>query len=71
MTYLVPSEKTRIDTVGQYKYIGIAKSGSPESDFVWKILRVSIVGESVTVEWADGDQSSDNAWTERLTKAYS
>ena len=71
MTYLVPSERTITETVGQYKYIGIAASGSLLVDDVWKIIRITFIGQDVVVEYADGDQSSNNKWSERLTKTYS
>lgn len=72
MSYLVPSEVTLIDSPGDYKYIGVASSGSSESADVWKILRIKFSnGEAKAVEWADGNASSDNKWSERLAKVYS
>ena len=72
MTFQVPAEKTLIETNGVYKYIGVAPCGSLVSSPVWQLIRLTLAGTEVTaIEWADGNQSYDNQWDERLSKAYS
>jgi len=72
MTFLVPSEATLLERSGTYQYIGIAPSGSLESAPVWQLMRLTFSGGDLTeIKWADGNQSSDNAWNDRASKAYS
>lgn len=72
MTYLVPSDQTLIETSGNYKYIGIAPSGSLTSSAVWQLMRLTFAGSELTeIKWADGNQSPDNIWDDRASKVYS
>ena len=72
MSFLTPSERTLFETIGSYMYIGTAPSNSTISDPVWQIIRLTFTAGAVSaIEWADGNQSYDNKWTERLTKSYS
>ena len=72
MTYNKPSEVTLLDRTGSYQFIGVAPSGSLTSSPVWQIVRITMVGNELTaVQWADGNENSDNIWDDRLTKSYS
>lgn len=71
MSYLVPSERVKSDLVGAYQYIGTAPSGSLDSEPVWQLLRLTLSGVDVmAIDWADGDQTYDNVWDDRLSKVY-
>lgn len=71
MSYLVPSERVKSDLVGPYQYIGTAPSGSLDSAPVWQLLRLTLSGTDVmAIDWADGDQTYDNVWNDRLSKVY-
>jgi len=66
MTYLVPSEQTLIDEVGNVKYIGTAPSGALKSQDVWKIQRLVTTGSLTEIQWADDNESADNSWDDRV-----
>lgn len=66
MTYLVPSEQTLIDEVGNVKYIGTAPSGALKSQAVWKIQRLVTTGSLTEIQWADDNESADNSWDDRV-----
>jgi len=57
--------EARSDWVEPNSYIGIAALGSAESDAVWKITRITVVGTSVTIATAE-----PVAWDDRLTAVY-
>lgn len=62
----------RVDFVGETLiYKGFAAVGSSESASVWKIIRVTLSGDDVTEEYADGNSNFDNAWDNRLSLSYS
>lgn len=52
-------------------YVGKAAPGSADSASVWQIKRVTIVGDSVHIEWANGDSLFDNVWDNRENLSYS
>lgn len=53
-------------------YIGEANPGTLTSASSWRIKYVTIAGDGdVSVVWADGNDSFDNIWDNRLTYSYS
>lgn len=52
-------------------YRGEAAVGSANSASVWRIRRITFVGDDVTEEWASGSAAFDKAWTDRATLGYS
>jgi len=58
------SSKVLSDMVTPYSYIGIADAGSSETDSVWKVTRINLIG---TVESAI---ATNVAWANRLTATY-
>jgi hypothetical protein len=61
----VGQRECRSDFVDPYSYIGIAPVGSAESAAVWKITRIEIVGNTITVTVA-----TNVKWDDRLTETY-
>lgn len=53
-------------------YIGKALLGSPKSDPVWQIRKLTYSGTNVTdIQWEDGDDLFDNIWDNRASGSYS
>lgn len=72
-----PSEDTimyskRVDFVSEnMMYKGEATPGASESDSVWRICRVEILGDNdVITKWAYGSASFSYSWTDRGTYSY-
>ena len=61
----------RIDDQTSVIYIGIAPINSASSAPIWSIKRLSISGGAITIEWADGNDLSDNVWDDRASLNYS
>jgi hypothetical protein len=53
-----------------YTYIGKAVTGSGEGDAVWQIFRMDDTS-GLAIEWADGNSSFDNIWSNYATLSYS
>jgi hypothetical protein len=51
-------------------YEGWAEPGSGTSDPVWRIRKTTFVGDDSSELWADGNDSYDNVWDDRLTLSY-
>ena len=61
----------RTDFVGDdVIYKGEAEPGSPESDAVWRISKITFVDEDATEQWAEGNANFDKAWSSRLNYNY-
>lgn len=61
-----------IDSVGtDIMYIGEAAPGAPLANPVWRIKKVSTVGDDITVTWAGGTAAFDKIWDDRLSLSYS
>lgn len=61
----------RTDMVGETViYKGQANPGSSEASAVWRIKRLTITGDDVVTEWADGNANFDNVWADRATLSY-
>lgn len=64
---------TRVDFVGEdIIYRAEADPGTLDSESFWRIKRITISNDGDMIEeWADGDASFNNSWTDRLTLNYS
>jgi hypothetical protein len=62
---------TRIDEVtNELFYLGWAEYGSDESDPVWKIRRIQLVGTVWEQKYAGGEQEYRYAWSNRSMLNY-
>lgn len=61
----------RIDDQTSVIYIGVAPINSLSSAAIWSIKRLSVSGGAITIEWADGNDLSDNVWDNRASLSYS
>ena len=52
-------------------YFGYAPTGSSESDSVWKIKRLEIIGALIKTLYASGTTSYTNSWAARSSLTYS
>lgn len=66
-TYAVRVDQTDANTV----YRGEASAGSAEGASSWRIQKLVISGEDVTITWASGNTTFDKIWTNRLSYTYS
>lgn len=61
----------RNDFVGDdVLYRGEAVPGSSESATVWRICKVTFVGDDVNKQWANGSAEFIHAWSARLGLSY-
>lgn len=63
-----------LDDVGgdpQVLYRGEAAPGTPTNASLWRIQRITINGDDVVIEWADGNANFDNVFDNRLILSYS
>ena len=61
----------QVDTVGTTTYLGYANAGTLTSGATWAIKRIVETGSDVSITWADGNNSFDNIWDNRLALTYS
>ena len=67
-----PVKTIRLDEVDlTTTYIGEANVNSLETAPVWRIKKMTIVGDVTSIIFADGNSMYDNIWTNRLTITYS
>lgn len=65
-------QSTRIDEASStVTYFGFAPVGSAEGSSVWKIKRLTVSGSITKLEYADGDTSYNNNWSNRASLSYS
>lgn len=65
-------QSTRVDEASAtVTYFGFAPVGSSESSSVWKIKRLTVSGSVTKLEYADGDTSYNNNWSNRASLSYS
>jgi len=68
----VPVYAVRYDQVSDtVSYRGEAGSGLPEDQSVWRIQKIVVDGDDVTITWANGNTAFGNKWTDRLSLNYS
>lgn len=61
----------RTDFVGDdVIYKGEAEPGSLESDPVWRISKITFVGEDATEQWAGGTANFVHVWANRTSLTY-
>lgn len=56
--------------VGGVTYVGFAVPGTLNSDAKWKIKKITEVGTTTTIQYADNDYKFDNVWDDRATLTY-
>ena len=61
----------QVDSEGSTTYLGYADPGTATSAAFWAIKRIVETGKDVSITWADGNNSFDNIWNDRLTLVYS
>jgi len=61
----------RLETVGDFDYVGEASVGATTSSSVWRIKRVDNTSGDIAILWADGDETFDNVWDNRASLSYS
>jgi hypothetical protein len=59
------------DASSTVTYVGEAPIKSPDAAPVWRIKKLETLGTVLSITWADGNQSFDNVWSDRLTLSYS
>lgn len=52
------------------QYIGEASFGIATSAPFWRISRLTFIGNSFTLDWADGNAEFDNIWDDRTSLTY-
>lgn len=52
-------------------YVGEAAFNQPENLPVWRIKRLQTTGTVLKMEWANGNDSFENVWSDRTTLTYS
>lgn len=52
-------------------YRGEATAGATDSSALWRIQKIVIVNDDVTITWAGGDVNFDKVWDNRLSYTYS
>ena len=53
------------------QYIGESSFGTATSSPTWRIFRLSYIGSSFTLDYADGNDNFDNIWDDRASLFYS
>jgi hypothetical protein len=59
------SREVASDWVAPYSYMGVAASGSNDSDVAWRVTRIEVVGAT-----AVSTVASPIRWSDRLTAIY-
>ncbi len=66
------NDKVLIDEVSaSVTYIGYADPDSLTSEAVWKIKKVTLVGDVTSIQYADGTSQYLYVWDDRTTYTYS
>jgi hypothetical protein len=68
--YAQPSAQ-RIDNLTTTVYVATAPFGTLDSAPTWSIKRLTFSGTLVITEWANGNDSNANIWTNRALLSYS
>ena len=71
-------ELATMQTAMQYDYIdattsyrGEAVPGTATSAALWRVQRITITGDDLVIEWADGSSDFTQIWDDRLSLTYS
>jgi hypothetical protein len=51
-------------------YVGEALPGTLDSDAIWSIKRMQVVGEDLFITWAESDADYIHVWNDRKTYSY-
>ena len=52
-------------------YVGWAPPGSATDAACWRVKKIELSGDDVSVTWSDGDAQYDNVWDNRASLSYS
>lgn len=52
-------------------YRGEAVPGTATSAALWRVQRITITGDDLVIEWADGSANFTKIWDDRLSLTYS
>jgi len=52
-------------------YVGKSKPGIATSDPYWRLIKISKSGNVTTIAFANGKDTFENLWTDRLSLTYS
>lgn len=67
-----PNRTVRLDEVSAtVTYIGIAAPVAVETDLVWQIRKITIVGTVTSIKYASGEDRFNKSWSLRATYTYS
>jgi len=61
---------TKVETIGNYVYIGKAPRGSLSSQSVWQIKRVDSSSIDADIAWAEGRDSFEFVWDNKAIYTY-
>lgn len=53
------------------QYFGEAAIGTATTDPFWRIMRMTYIGNSFGMQYADGDDEYNNVWDNRYSLEYS
>lgn len=71
ITQATPVYAVRYDEVSSSTaYRGEATAGATEGEPAWRIQKIVIVNDDVTITWASGTTEFDKVWTNRLSYTY-
>ena len=59
------------DVGGGVAYYGFALPGTASATSGWAIMKYTVSGAALKVEWANGDSKMDKDWNSRLGFTYS
>lgn len=65
------AKSSRIDDVSStLTYVGEAPVGAADTDEVWRISRIQIIGTETIIKYADGSTGWNHKWTDRASLTY-
>ena len=65
------SQALRLDDQTPVIYIGTAPPNTLDAQASWSIKRLTTTGSLLTIEWANGNDSNNNVWSNRASLSYS
>lgn len=61
----------QVDEVGTTTYIGSTKPGVTSDQALWRIMKITESNNSTSIQFAEGKDTFENIWDDRLTLNYS
>lgn len=72
LNVISPTKATRLDeATSTVTYVGKAAVGTGAASASWQIYRLTLSGSETIIEYADGNDSFDNTWSNRASLTYS